>query len=51
LLVLPFGEYLVIGTDSQVFLLSQDGDVLKEYPLPPDLAGKDYTIVAYLGDD
>ncbi|GEM_PF-4903415 len=50
-LVLPFGKYFIVGADSQVFLLSPNGDLLREYPLPSDLIGKKYTIVAYFGDD
>jgi len=47
LLLSPFGKYFVVGTHSKVFLLSQDGHILKEYPLPPDLIGNDYAIVKY----
>lgn len=49
--IVPFGKYFIVGTQSKVFLLSQDGHILKEYPLPPDLIGKGYTIVEYLEDD
>jgi len=46
----PFGPYFIVGTVNKVFLFSRDGDVLQEYPLPPDLIGQDYTIVEYTGD-
>ena len=51
ILIVPFGERFIVGTQSKVLLLSQDGHILKEYPLPPDLIGKNYAIVEYLEDD
>lgn len=47
----PFGKYFIVGTQSKVFLLSQDGHILKKYPLPSELIGEDYAIVQYLEDD
>jgi len=46
----PFGQYFIVGIVDKVFLLSQYGDLLKGYPLPPGLIGKDYTVVEYLGE-
>jgi len=46
----PFGRYFLAGTAKEAFVLSQDGDVLKEYTLPPDLFGENYAFVDYLGD-
>jgi len=47
----PFGQYFIVGADKKVFLLSQNGSFLREYSLPPELVGKDYSIVEYLGND
>jgi len=47
----PFGPYFIVGIADKVFLFSQYGDLLKGYPLPPGLIGKDYTVVEYLGDN
>lgn len=49
-LISPFGKYFIVGTQNKVFLLSQKGLILKEYPLPPELIDKDYTIVEYFED-
>ena len=46
-LVAAFGENFLIGTDSKIRLISQDGLYMKEYPLPPSLIGKEYTIMEY----
>jgi hypothetical protein len=46
----PFGQYFLVGTPTEAFVLSQDGDVLREYSLPVELFGKSYTFVEYLND-
>lgn len=46
----PFGQYFIVGADKKVFLLSETGSLLREYLLPPELIGRDYTIVEYRGD-
>jgi hypothetical protein len=46
----PLGHYFLAGTANEVLVLSRDGDVLKEYTLPPDLFGGSYAFVEYLGD-
>jgi len=46
----PFGEYFLVGTPTEAFVLSQDGDVLREYSLPVELFGESYTFVEYLND-
>ena len=46
----PFGEHFLVGTPTAAFVLSQDGDVLREYSLPVELFGKSYTFAEYLND-
>lgn len=46
----PLGQYFLVGTPTEAFVLSQDGDVLREYSLPVELFGKSYTFVEYLND-
>ncbi|MFC1878684.1 hypothetical protein ACFLZW_02105 [Chloroflexota bacterium] len=48
----PFGNYFLIGTDSRVILVSLDGEIYREYPLPWDrillVRGvREYSIVEY----
>jgi len=43
----PFGRYFLVGTPTEAFVLSQDGDILREYSLPVELFGKSYTFVEY----
>lgn len=47
----PWGRYFLAGTANEAFVLSRDGNVLKEYTLPPDLFGENYTFVEYPRDE
>lgn len=46
----PLGRYFLVGTANEVLVLSRDGDVLKEYTLPPELFGGSYAFIEYLGN-
>lgn len=47
-LIVPFGDTFLIGTDTQVIRVSQqDGAIVARYPLPQNLVGKEYVIMAY----
>ena len=47
LILNPFGDAFLVGTDSHVLLLSPDGKIIQKYPLPEDWIGQDYSMVYY----
>jgi hypothetical protein len=47
LTIVPFGDYFLLGTDSRVLLMSLDGKIVKEYPLPQEWINRNYMILEY----
>ena len=47
LLVMPFGENLLLGRSDELILLSPDGEILASYPLPAAWVDQDYNIVSF----
>jgi hypothetical protein len=47
LMISPFGDNFLIGTNSQAFMVSPNGKIIQRYSLPKDWIGKDYLFLEY----
>ena len=47
LTITPFGEHFVLGSRTQIILLSPTGEVLQRYPLPEKWIGQQYKIMIF----
>jgi len=47
IIIAPFGDYFLVGTQNSVILISQSGKILKKYTLPQEWMNRDYTIMEY----
>lgn len=47
LMVVPFGDYFLLGTIDSVILLGSDGAILKTYSLPEEWVDKRYQLMIY----
>ncbi len=45
--IVPFGDYFLLGSRTQVMLISPDGEVIDQFDLPPALLLGDYEIMEY----
>ena len=47
LLIVPFGNYFLLGTDNEVILMDLDGNIVNIYPLPGNWRNKIYQLMIY----
>ncbi len=47
LLIVPFGDNILLGRSDEIILLSPGGTILKRYPLPEAWRNQDYQIVRF----
>ena len=47
LYVVPFGEMMLLGTNSEILKISPEGEVLNTYQLPPEWINRSYKIIPF----
>lgn len=48
LIINPFGEQFLLGSASDIYLLSPSGEILKKFPLPNKWIGKSYKLMYFM---
>ena len=47
LIIVPFGDFILLNTPYQIILLSPSGEIVERYPMPEDLVDQEYRVMIY----